>query len=133
MAFKMDVEVSVDRKEARVDFLTRRMRLDVAEMDSIIATLAQARAYMTPAHEDRRPPAGVNLDADNMHWFVGPHPSMSGHVRIGLRHPGFGWVTAPLTLVGTEQLEAQLQRTRAAVAEAPVVTQTATISRLPSL
>ncbi len=68
----------------------------------------------------RPPPTEVNLDADGMHWFVGPHPDPGPpKVRLALRHPGHGWITAPLSLDGAERLERQLHRTRLAQSAPP--------------
>ena len=125
MAFQMDVEVSGDALSLRVDFATRRMRLDAAELDNVIYLLAQARALIAPAIAGTAPPAEIDLDADNMHWFVGPHPkpAPARKIRLALRHPGHGWITAPLSLDTAERLERQLHRTRLA--------QTATAPSLP--
>jgi hypothetical protein len=130
MAFQMDVEVSGDATSLRVDFLTKRMRLNAEELDTIITTLAQCRALMTPAHDGTSPPEHASGEASNMHWHVGPHP-LPAQLRLALRHPGYGWVTAPLTLASAEKLEKQLHHTR--LARQSVTTQTATISRLPTL
>jgi hypothetical protein len=117
MAFQMDVEVSGDALSLRVEFLTRRMHLGAAELDNVIFLLAQARALISPPHAGTAPPEGVNLDASDMHWFVGPHPDPGpAKIRLGLRHPGHGWITAPLSPDIAERLERQLRATRLALA-----------------
>ncbi len=134
--FQMDVEVSSDTTSLRVAFLTRRMRLNTTELDNIIYTLAQCRALMTPQHDGSSPPDGFDNEASNMHWYVGPHP-LPAQVRLALRHPGYGWIMAPLTLGSAEKLEKQLQYTRLSQApantQAPAIPQTVTISRPPEL
>lgn len=106
------VSVSDDRAEVRIrggqpDECD--IRLDAADLSSLIARLADARARMSPAFSGGFAPGKtVAFDCDNLIWDSCPDPTRRG-IALTFQHAGLGWLRLRLSRAQAEDLIASIQ------------------------
>ncbi len=84
------------------------VKLDAAEVDKMIETLAQMRAEMKPPRPIVEPALGTKINVATVgRWYV--QPDGSGIV-LAILHPGYGWVGLYLDPSNIEQLSRRLPR-----------------------
>jgi hypothetical protein len=84
------------------------LKLDAAEVDKLIATLAQMRAEMKPSRPIVEPALGTKINVATVgRWYVQPD---GNGIVLAILHPGYGWVGLYLDPSNIEQLSRRLPR-----------------------
>ena len=82
------------------------LTLDAAQVDAMIATLAQLRAEMKPPRPATDPTPGTKINvATAGRWWV---QKDGANVDLAVLHPGYGWVGVQLNRSAVEQLNRRL-------------------------
>lgn len=89
--------------------------LDAAQVDNMIAGLAQMRADMKPARPATDPAPGTKINvATAGRWWV---QKDGANIDLAVLHPGYGWVGIQMNRTAVEQLDRRLS---AEIRTAPV-------------
>ncbi|HEY3911773.1 MAG TPA: hypothetical protein VGM07_18080 [Stellaceae bacterium] len=84
------------------------LTLDAAQVDKMIAELAQLRAAMKPPRPIGDPAPGTTINvATTGRWWVQPD---GAGIDLAILHPGYGWVGLELNQTAIEQLNRRLIR-----------------------
>jgi hypothetical protein len=85
-----------------------KVTLDTAQVDSMIAMLAQMRAGMNPPRPTGEPTTGSTMNiATTGRWYV--QPDGTG-IDLAVLHPGYGWVGTFMDRKSIEELNHSLYR-----------------------
>ncbi|HYF06293.1 MAG TPA: hypothetical protein VD970_01630 [Acetobacteraceae bacterium] len=90
---EIKLQIQADRSTVDVELPIGAQRFTADQLDAFIQGLIAVRARMQPAipQSDPQPGAPV-LHADGMRWCVGPSPADRKRLRLGVMHPGLGWL-----------------------------------------
>lgn len=80
--------------------------LDAAQVDNMIAELAQMRAEMKPPRPAVDPSPGTKINvATAGRWWVQKN---GANIDLAVLHPGYGWVGIEMSPIAAEQLQRRL-------------------------
>lgn len=90
LALVSRTEVSIELRDGEI--AASKLTLDLADVEALIAGLAQLRMAMTPEIVREVPESAHRTGVLGPPWAVARHPSAK-EKTLFVRHPGFGWVT----------------------------------------
>jgi hypothetical protein len=102
----MKIELTPDKQNCVIEIQSGGpVSTNAPGLDILMRHLAIIRSQMQPGHPTSEPAREtITSETANMRWSFGPHP-IETQARLGIMHPGYGWISIPLGRVELERLK----------------------------